>query len=746
MDFGRSAATPHSTVLSAVKVNPTHHPPTPSLAFTPANTSLPKDVKHSPETIHTYILSSDVKALKSFLNSLKGSTRNLDDSKYTLFHVIHTTLISCCSIGSLPSLNAVLEFIKKNPSNIRLPKNSTPTPLESRPLSIACYSNHASLLPTIIRHTALLERLYTPLEVVEAKIRGGTSKPTKEDVHVDQRRLSVYSLRSESAEEITTPLHVAAGRGSLECVKCLIKDFNINVNVRTSCGETPLHYACCNSRPNVVSYLLENGANPSLCDVDGGNCLHLACETGSQNCVKLILKKVSKTERVRICRSQTVNGDTPLHAAAFAGCSVSSSLLVEGGCGLGSRNRQGDTPILKACANNTKEGAETFRVLLEGLEAELKSRGAEEDVGRVLDRMINTRKRRCIDICARNNSVATLKLLLEHHCDVSAFRFSGGKIKYGNPITSGPGRHGSDFEFRSNLNEKASIKQSPLCLAAERGNSATMSLLVQYGADIDERSGDNSETPLMAAVKFGHANAVKFLLRKGAGVYVDNRNNLNLIDHLDIFLNSIRSKNPSHFRNFSDNLGGSETQIGPSNWDGAGIPTGADSGVSRVGSIQGDNDSDSDGDLSQNSYNDSIKQAARSQDRKNTRKIKRLLRLSLEGWSMDAHKVWSGRGRRAVDCWLDGRFEEEGRSFIPIEVRMHILGFMCRDHWVNGEKLEGEKETGEWLDQMKAREEREHEREEEKGIEDVEIEEREETEGNTGGHPVAESLMVGIKL
>ena len=183
-----------------------------------------------------------------------------------------------------------------------------------------------------------------------------------------------------------------------------------------------------------------------------------------------------------------------------------------------------------------------------------------------------------------------------------------------------------------------------------------------------------------------------------------------------------------------------------SNWDGAGIPTGADSRVSRVGSIQGDNDSDSDGDLSQNSYNDSIKQAARSQDRKNARKIKRLLRLSLEGWSMDAHKVWSMRGRRAVDCWLDGRFEEEGRSFIPIEVRMHILGFLCRDHWVNGEKLEGEKETGEWLDQMKAREEREHEREEEKGIEDVEREEREETEGNTGGHPVVESLMVGIKL
>lgn len=113
LDFGRSAATPHSTVLSAVKVSPTHHPPTPSLAFTPANTSLPKDVKHSPETIHTYILSSDVKALKSFLNSLKGSTRNLDDSKYTLFHVIHATLVSCCSIGSLPSLNAVLEFIKK---------------------------------------------------------------------------------------------------------------------------------------------------------------------------------------------------------------------------------------------------------------------------------------------------------------------------------------------------------------------------------------------------------------------------------------------------------------------------------------------------------------------------------------------------------------------------------------------------------------------------------------------------------
>ncbi|GMH97649.1 hypothetical protein TrST_g10688 [Triparma strigata] len=730
LDFGKSSATPPVMSRSATKISPSQS----QSALSP--------IKESPETVQLYISSGNVKALRSFLNSMKSNTRKLDDTKFTLFHVIHTTLVSCCSVGSLPCLNAVLEFLKKNPSNIRLPKNSTPTSVENRPLSVACYSNHASLLPTIIRHTALLNRLYTPLEVVEAK---GMSKPSKDDVHVEQRRLSVYSLRSESAEEITTPLHVAAGRGSLDCVKCLVNDFNMNVNVRTSCGETPLHYACCNARPTVVKFLLEKGANPSLCDVDGGNCLHLACETGAKDCVKLILAKCTKNERTRLCRSQTVNGDTPLHAAAFAGCALTSKLLVEGGSGLGNRNRQGDTPILKACTNNSAEGAQTFRVLLECLEVELKSRGAEEDVGRVLDRMINARKRRCIDICARNNSVETLKLLIDRKCDVSAFRFSGGKIRYGDsfPASGGAGRLGSDFEFRSSLNEKASIKQSPLCLAAERGNSATLSLLVQTGADVDERSGDNSETPLMAAVKYGRANTVKFLLRKGAGVWVNNRNNLNLVDHLDIFLNSVRSKNPS--LNFSDTVG---AEMSGGDWAG--------SGVSRAASIHGDDDSDDDGEAGE-------KQTSNSQDRKSARKIKRLLRLSLEGWSMDAHKVWGGHGRRAVDCWLDSRFREEGRSFIPIEVKMHILGFLSRQHWI---RVEGVAEVGEggwdlgndaahaggcqkddivWLDSMRAQEDREHKREEEKDIEAVERDVREETEPQ-GTSTESSSLMMGMHV
>ena len=134
LDFGRSSATPPVMSRSATKISPSQS----QSALSP--------IKESPETVQLYISSGNVKALRSFLNSMKSNTRKLDDTKFTLFHVIHTTLVSCCSVGSLPCLNAVLEFLKKNPSNIRLPKNSTPTSVENRPLSVACYSNHASLL------------------------------------------------------------------------------------------------------------------------------------------------------------------------------------------------------------------------------------------------------------------------------------------------------------------------------------------------------------------------------------------------------------------------------------------------------------------------------------------------------------------------------------------------------------------------------------------------------------------------
>jgi len=57
---------------------------------------------------------------------------------------------------------------------------------------------------------------------------------------------------------------------------------------------------------------------------------------------------------------------------------------------------------------------------------------------------------------------------------------------------------------------------SPLNDAAEKGNIKVMELLIKKGADIDGMNA--AETALHCAISNGHADAVRFLLTRGAGI------------------------------------------------------------------------------------------------------------------------------------------------------------------------------------------------------------------------------------
>ena len=191
-----------------------------------------------------------------------------------MFFFVHSTLIMSVASGSLPCVLIVLDFVKRNPADVRLHAKSPLVPTSKQPLAIACHRNHSELLPTLVRHTAMLQRLYTSEEVDVS----GSSR----------RRHSVYSLGSQPREEEVTPLHIAAGAGSTECVKILLADFGgtFGPNIRTDTGETPLHYACCSNQPKTAKALIELGAKINLCDVDGANPIYLAAEAKSHECVR----------------------------------------------------------------------------------------------------------------------------------------------------------------------------------------------------------------------------------------------------------------------------------------------------------------------------------------------------------------------------------------------------------------------------------------------------------------------------
>jgi ankyrin repeat protein/mono/diheme cytochrome c family protein len=156
-------------------------------------------------------------------------------------------------------------------------------------------------------------------------------------------------------------------------------------------------------------------------------------------------------------------GSTPLHHAAGFGTLESLTLLLERGADIHAKNRRASTPLHWAVHDEAK-----VRLLL--------SRGAAVNARQVEGRTP------VYQAAVLGGGLPVLRLLLE----------SGGNP--GTPILNG---------------------QTPLAVAAIRGDTEAMRVLIEKGADVNARSGAGN-TALMAAATNGSAGAVQLLLEKGA--------------------------------------------------------------------------------------------------------------------------------------------------------------------------------------------------------------------------------------
>lgn len=89
------------------------------------------------------------------------------------------------------------------------------------------------------------------------------------------------------------PLHIAASLGKMKIIKILLES-GVNVNAKTcDCWpSTALHFAVCSNQAEVVTLLLENGADPKIVGVLGGfkgDCVQLAIHKSFKNIEQLLL-------------------------------------------------------------------------------------------------------------------------------------------------------------------------------------------------------------------------------------------------------------------------------------------------------------------------------------------------------------------------------------------------------------------------------------------------------------------------
>ncbi|XP_024247129.1 ankyrin repeat and SOCS box protein 10 isoform X2 [Oncorhynchus tshawytscha] len=161
------------------------------------------------------------------------------------------------------------------------------------------------------------------------------------------RTLRLWSLTYE--QQLTTPLHITAGRGFVDCLRHLLQR-GASVDLAPG-GSTALHEACQNGQPQCVKLLLSHGANSNAVSEDGLMPLHVCTSPESLVCAKHLLQFGAAIN------GQSLGEDnTPLHVAAQNGLPGHTELYLHYGAALEKRNDDGLTPLNAACSQPQEKG------------------------------------------------------------------------------------------------------------------------------------------------------------------------------------------------------------------------------------------------------------------------------------------------------------------------------------------------------------------------------------------------------
>ncbi len=157
---------------------------------------------------------------------------------------------------------------------------------------------------------------------------------------------------TQQAERSGERLIDEAMAGNLRAVSELVED-GAGVNFANRYGVTPVMVAAQWNRPEVVSFLLESGANARAVENSSGrSVLMYACLSGNHEVVELVLKygaQVNGKDRL---------GRTALMTAAATGNSAVVDMLLKGGAEVNARDTWGATALDFAVTSGHREVAD----------------------------------------------------------------------------------------------------------------------------------------------------------------------------------------------------------------------------------------------------------------------------------------------------------------------------------------------------------------------------------------------------
>jgi len=132
--------------------------------------------------------------------------------------------------------------------------------------------------------------------------------------------------------------------GDLERVKTLVADSPELVDARDANQRTPLHHAARGVHPEVVEFLVEQGADVKLKDADGVTVLHSLAYRGASDLSELVIANGVDVN------AKVVTGLAPIHFAVNAGRAEVIEVLVRSGADLDLTDKLGSSPLLLAAS------------------------------------------------------------------------------------------------------------------------------------------------------------------------------------------------------------------------------------------------------------------------------------------------------------------------------------------------------------------------------------------------------------
>jgi uncharacterized protein len=287
-----------------------------------------------------------------------------------------------------------------------------------------------------------------------------------------------------------------------------------DVNAAQADGTTALHWAAYHGDIASADALLRARANPSVVTGTGMTPLALACEAGNADLVRLLLKR-------RADPNQTLgNGETPLMMAARTGRVPVIELLLKRGAKIDAREKlRGTTALMWAAANSNTDAVR----LLIAKGADINARSATVAPGRkpYLADSGRARIQEFIDGVGQGGTVVEVDAPdAKSPADPVAREAAHRRLEAEREVAK---RTISSFPAPDSGRrpEKQFGGLTPLLFAAREGNLETLKVLLEAGADVNQKS-EYGWTALLVATHNRYYQLGAYLLEHGADPNIAN--------------------------------------------------------------------------------------------------------------------------------------------------------------------------------------------------------------------------------